>query len=298
MVISSRDRAEPAGPGPHAGRAAVLGSPIGHSLSPVLHTAAYERLGLDWTYTAIECDEAGLPGMLDRLRDEPGWAGVSLTMPLKTAAVDLLDDVEPTAALLGAVNTVVVREDGRLAGFNTDVDGVGYALRRLTGGAAPVQPLVLGAGGTARAVVAALARVGATRVAIVARRPDAVAELVGIGARLGVSVTALPWDILSGGMPAGPDLVVATTPAGVTDELARRPWPVTCALLELLYHPWPTALAACAYRGGARVVGGLEVLAGQAVGQVCHFTGRPVDERVLLAAGHAALSARVASRIG
>ncbi|WP_396230874.1 shikimate dehydrogenase [Frankia sp. EI5c] len=274
----------------------MLGAPVGHSLSPTLHTAAYARLGLDWSYTAIECDEARLPAMLGRLRTEPDWAGVSLTMPLKTAVIGLLDEVDPTAALLGAVNTVVVRPDGRLTGFNTDVDGVGYALRRLLGGVVPVQPLVLGAGGTARAVVAALARAGTPRVAVAARRPGAVADLVGIGARLGVSVTALPWAILSGGMPAGPDLVISTTPAGATDDLARHPWPVTCPLLELLYHPWPTALAACAYRSGARVVGGLEVLAGQAVGQVCHFTGRAVDEGVLLAAGLAVLTARGAGQ--
>ncbi|EFC84603.1 shikimate dehydrogenase [Parafrankia sp. EUN1f] len=292
MAISSGDRTEPTGVGPVARRAAVLGAPVGHSLSPTLHMAAYTRLGLDLTYTAIECDEAGLPAMLGRLRDEPGWAGVSLTMPLKTAAVELIDEVDPTAALLGAVNTVVVRSNGHLAGFNTDVDGVGYALRRLLGRAVPVQPLVLGAGGTARAVVAALARAGTPRVAIVARRPGAVAELVGIGARLGVAVTPLPWGILSGGVPPGPDLVISTTPAGVTDTLARQAWPVTCPLLELLYHPWPTALAASAYRSGARVIGGLEVLAGQAVGQVRHFTGRAVDEGVLLAAGLAALSAR------
>ncbi|MEX5633920.1 shikimate dehydrogenase [Parafrankia sp. FMc2] len=298
MAISSGDQTEPAGPGGVVRRAAVLGAPVGHSLSPVLHMSAYARLGLDdWSYTAIECDEAGLPAMLNRLRTEPGWAGVSLTMPLKTAVVDLLDETDPTAALLGAANTVVVRPGGRLAGFNTDVDGVGYALQRLLGRAVPVQPLVLGAGGTARAAVAALARAGAGRVAIVARRPGSVSELVGIGARLGVSVTALPWGILAGGMPAGPDLVISTTPAGATDVLARHPWPVTCPLLELLYHPWPTALAAGAYRSGARVVGGLEVLVGQAVGQVHHFTGRAVDEGALLAAGLAALSSRRNGRV-
>ena len=318
MVYSTEYRVGPDGPapeqptGPRAGagaaaargaeararsgcRAAVLGRPIDHSLSPVLHSTAYSRLGLDWTYEAIECDESGLPAMFDRVRSEPGWVGLSLTMPLKTAAVGLLDEVDPTAALLGAVNTVVVGENGWLTGFNTDVDGVGVALRRALAGRVPSQPLVLGAGGTARAALAALARAGASRVAVVARRPAAVTELIGIGAQLGISVTPLPWSILDSGVPSGPDLVVATTPAGATDGLATQKWPMTCPLVELLYHPWPTALAASAYRAGARVVGGLEVLVGQAVEQVRHFTGQAVDDGALRAAGQAALEARAAA---
>lgn len=88
---------------------------------------------------------------------------------------------------------------------------------------------------------------------------------------------------------------MATTPAGATDPLARRRWPATCPLVELLYHPWPTELAATAYRAGARVAGGLEILAGQAVGQVEHFTGQVVPAGVLFTAGQAALDRRAAA---
>ncbi|MCM3885861.1 shikimate dehydrogenase, partial [Frankia sp. R82] len=133
----------------------MLGAPVGHSLSPVLHGAAYDRLGLAVRYTAIHCEAAGLPAMLDRIRVEPGWLGLSLTMPLKTVVLDLLDDIDPTAAVIGAVNTVVVGADGRLYGDNTDVAGIAAALRRVTGGRRPSQPLIVGAGGTARAAVAA-----------------------------------------------------------------------------------------------------------------------------------------------
>ncbi|MCM3925747.1 shikimate dehydrogenase, partial [Frankia sp. AiPs1] len=134
-------------------------------------------------------------------------------------------------------------------------------------------------------------------VAVVARRPAAIAEVARIGARLGVEVTALPWELLATGLPTGPDLVIATTPAGATDPLATRRWPASSQLVELLYHPWPTALAAAAYRAGARVASGLEILAAQAVGQVEHFTGRRVPARVLLTAGQAALDERMNAKV-
>lgn len=279
-------------------RAAVLGSPISHSLSPVLHRAAYRMLGLDWEYDARETDEAGLPARFATARAEPGWAGLSLTMPLKTAAVGLVDRLDPTARLTGAVNTVVVEADRTLSGHNTDIAGIQYAITQVLGPgrppgappAPPVRALILGAGGTARAAVAALARVGATRVGVVARRPAAVAPLAEIGRQLGLEVSALPWETVTGGLRSGPDLVIATTPAGATDQLADWSWPAGCPLVELLYHPWPTALAVTAYRCGARVAGGLVVLAAQAADQVRLFTGREIDVSALLAVGTEALA--------
>ncbi|ADP79724.1 shikimate dehydrogenase family protein [Pseudofrankia inefficax] len=300
----------------------MLGSPIGHSLSPVLHRAAYQALGLDdWSYTAIETDEAGLPGVLDEVRSRAGWAGLSLTMPLKTAAVPLVDRLDASVEAVGALNTIVVEPDGSLAGYNTDIAGIRYAVRQVLGAARPgghealpaalapappaggsapplavppVRPLLLGAGGTARAAVAALAAVGVRRVGVVARRAAAVVPLTEIGARLGIEVVALPWETIAGGLPRGVDLVVATTPAGVTDQLAEWAWPAGCPLVELLYHPWPTALAVTAYRAGARVGGGMAVLAAQAAEQVTLFTGRPVRVEVLLTAGTQALTRRAA----
>ncbi|MGF7238182.1 MAG: shikimate dehydrogenase family protein [Frankia sp.] len=325
-------------------RAAVLGSPIAHSLSPALHRAAYAALGRNWSYTAIECDEAGLPAMLARVRAEPGWAGLSLTMPLKIAAVGLLDEVDELAGILGAVNTVVVRvESGgtRLVGFNTDVDGIAYAVDEVLaaprtsgagaragdlggaggdpgdlggagagdpGGAGagdsgsafdsapPAQAVVLGAGGTARAAIAALARRKIPAVDVIARRPAAGAPLVALGAVLKTAVTVRPWgpdpDWIRG-LVGQCDLVVATTPAGATDALASRSWPAGCALVDLLYHPWPTRLAAAAAAAGVPVAGGLTVLAAQAVRQVRLFTGGgEVGVDVLRAAGEAALADR------
>jgi shikimate dehydrogenase len=182
----------------------------------------------------------------------------------------------------------------RLSGYNTDVAGVEYAIRRvLPAGGPPRHPLVIGAGGTARAALAALAATGADRAGVVARRPAAARPLIEIGTVVGVDVRVLPWDTLATGVPPDVDLVVATTPAGATDALARRPWPADTALVELLYHPWPTLLAARAHACGARLAGGLAVLAAQAVDQVELFTaGVRVDVGVLLSAGQAALSAR------
>ena len=313
--------AEPApGRSPSGRRAAVLGSPVGHSLSPVLHRAAYQALGLQgWSYTAIEVDEVGLPGMLDRVRTEPCWAGLSLTMPLKTAAVGLVDRPDESAVLVGALNTVVVEPDGVLAGYNTDIAGIRHALLQVLAPARPaahealpagsprpsapkpaltappVRALVLGAGGTARAAVAALGTVGVRRVGVVARRAAAVEPLAEIGERLGLEVVGLPWEIVAGGLRHAVDLVVSTTPAGVTDQLAEWAWPAGCPLVELLYHPWPTPLAVTAYRAGARVAGGMVVLAAQAAGQVALHTGREVDVDVLLAAGTQALTRRGAT---
>lgn len=265
--------------------AALLGSPAGHSLSPVLHRAGYDALGRPWAsrwrYDARECGAADLAAVLANARDDPSWAGFSLTMPLKEIALPLLDEVDASAVAVGAVNTVLP-DAGRLLGANTDPAGVRAALTDLQAGPGPAA--ILGAGGTARAVVATL-RAAGREVTVFARRPR--------GALLGAPVLA--WETF---VPADWSLVVATTPAGATDLLARRPWPPAAALLDVLYAPWPTRLAARAAGDGARVVGGMPVLVGQAVEQVRLMTGRRPDPIVLRAAGEAALAARSGADAG
>ena len=160
-------------------RAAVLGSPISHSLSPVLHGAAYEALGLDgWRYDAYECDEAGLRGFVAGLG--PEWAGLSLTMPLKRVAMEVADEVSPLAAAVGAANTLVLTPDGRTAD-NTDVAGLVMTLRgaQLRGGRA----VLLGAGGTAQAALAALRELGVDEVAVLVRSVSRADELQAAAAR-------------------------------------------------------------------------------------------------------------------
>ncbi|MGW5001651.1 shikimate dehydrogenase [Streptomyces hydrogenans] len=270
-------------------RAAVLGSPIAHSLSPVLHRAAYAELGLDdWSYERFEIDEAALPGFVAEL--DGSWAGLSLTMPLKRAVIPLLDEVSETAASVEAVNTVVLREDGRRVGDNTDIPGMIAALRERgvekVGSAA-----ILGAGATASSALAALARVCAGPVTAYVRSEARAAEMRGWGERLGVDVMTADWDDAARAFDA--PLVIATTPAGTTDALAASVPARPGTLFDVLYDPWPTALAAAWSGRGGEIVGGLDLLVHQAVLQVEQMTGVPeAPLAAMRAAGEAALAAR------
>ncbi|WP_442802478.1 shikimate dehydrogenase [Streptomyces sp. CMB-StM0423] len=271
-------------------RAAVLGSPITHSLSPVLHRAAYGELGLTgWTYGRYEVDERRLAGFLDSL--EPGeWAGLSLTMPLKRAAIPLLDEVSATARSVEAVNTVVLHDDGRRFGDNTDIPGITAALRE-RGIEKVERAAVLGAGATASSALAALASVCTGEVTAYVRSAARATEMEQWGERLGVSVRCADWSEAAAAFDA--PLVVATTPAGATDGLAAAVPERPGALFDVLYEPWPTPLAgAWAARGGT-VVGGLDLLVHQAVLQVEQMTGAArAPLAAMREAGEAALRAR------
>lgn len=270
-------------------RAAVLGSPIAHSLSPVLHRAAYTALGLaEWTYDRFEIDETALPGFVRGL--DADWAGLSLTMPLKRAIIPLLDGISPTAASVEAVNTVVRDGDGRLTGDNTDIPGMVAALRERGVTAVP-SAAVLGAGATAASALAALARICEGPVTAYVRGPARAAEMRGWGERLGLDVRTEDWERAAAALDA--PLVIATTPAGAADALAGRVPERPGTLFDVLYDPWPTPLAAgWAERGGA-VVGGLDLLVHQAVLQVELMTGRsPAPLAAMREAGERALRAR------
>ncbi|GGW96219.1 shikimate dehydrogenase [Streptomyces noursei] len=274
---------------PEHKKAAVLGSPIAHSLSPVLHRAAYDELGLTgWEYGRHEVDEAALPAFLEKLG--PQWAGLSLTMPLKRAVIPLLDEISPTAASVEAVNTVVFTSDGRRRGDNTDIPGMLAALRE-RGVQQVERAAVLGAGATASSALAALARICTGEVTAYVRSAARADEMRGWGERLGVPVRTAPWDDAAAALEA--PLVVATTPAGSTDPLAAAVPDRPGTLFDVLYEPWPTALAAAwADRGGA-VVGGLDLLVHQAVLQVEQMTGRaPAPLAAMRRAGESALAAR------
>jgi shikimate dehydrogenase len=254
-------------------RAAVLGSPIAHSLSPVLHRAAYGALGLQgWEYGRYEVDEKGLPGFVEKIAADPvRWAGLSLTMPLKRAVIPLLDELTPTAASVEAVNTVVFGDDGRRTGDNTDIPGLVAALREC--GVERVESAaVLGAGATASSAVAALAQVCTGEVTAYVRSETRAAEMQQWGKRLKVAVRTAPWSDAADALAA--PLVIATTPAGTADALAevvpRRPG----VLFDVLYEPWPTPLAAAWAARGGTVVGGLDLLVHQAALQVELMTGR------------------------
>lgn len=270
-------------------RAAVLGSPIAHSLSPVLHRAAYAELGLDdWSYDRFDVDEAALPGFVEGL--DSSWAGLSLTMPLKRAIIPLLDSVSETAASVEAVNTVVLTEDGGRAGDNTDIPGMIAALHE-RGVEKTETAAVLGAGATASSALAALSQICTGPVTAYVRSRERGDEMRGWGERLGVEVRIADWAEAEQALHA--PLIIATTPAGTTDGLMNAVPDHPGTLFDVLYEPWPTGLAsAWAARDGA-IVGGLDLLVHQAVLQVEQMTGRsPAPLAAMRRAGEQALAAR------
>ncbi|MGZ4507285.1 MAG: shikimate dehydrogenase [Blastococcus sp.] len=265
-------------------RAAVLGRPIAHSLSPLLHRAAYAALGLtDWTYDALDIGAEELPDLLAGLGEE--WRGFSVTMPCKQVAVDVADVVEPLPRLLHAANTLV-RVDGGWRAENTDVTGIGMALQ-LAGVDQVDRAAIIGAGGTAAAAAVALASLGAGHIDVVVRDPARAGDLERVLGVLGVpmSVTRIADAELD--VP----LVVSTVPVGAHPDLLPMPWRVH-TVLDVLYDPWPTPLAERITEAGGTVVGGLEVLFWQATVQVELMTGRPAPIAEMRAALDAALGAR------
>jgi shikimate dehydrogenase len=248
--------------------AAVLGSPVAHSLSPVLHNAAYRALGLvDWSYGLHECREPELAGFVHGLG--PEWAGLSLTMPLKRVTLDVAEEVDELAGAVGAANTLVLT--GRRTAYNTDVVGIGATLGDVSGRA-----VVLGAGGTAQSALAALREAGIGDVTVLVRDLGRTAELRDTAERLRVApriVAALADPGAASAELVGADVVISTLPPGGADPLI--PPGAGAVVLDVVYAPWPTPFAAAALAAGAGVRSGLEMLLHQAVAQVELMTGKP-----------------------
>lgn len=269
-------------------RCGVLGSPIAHSLSPVLHRAGYDATGLDWEYDAHEVAAGGLTAFLDGL--DGTWRGLSLTMPLKREALDApgVRDVSDVARAAGAANTLVRHDDGGWAADNTDVPGMVAALRERT--AAPVaSATVLGGGATASSALLALAAAGCREVVLAVRNPDRLRETLEVAARcpgLGVATQAL-------GGPVRGDVLVSTVPAAAQTPEVLAACAGVPVVFDVVYDPWPTPLAAAVTADPDRVlVSGLDLLVHQAALQFTVFTGLPAPLARMRAAGEAALAAR------
>ncbi|QQS00920.1 MAG: shikimate dehydrogenase [Austwickia sp.] len=254
-------------------RAAVLGSPVAHSLSPVLHEAAYAALGLsDWHYERIAAGGAGEPTVAEVLAGlGPEWVGLSLTMPNKEAALAVAAGATERARLVGAANTLLRRGTGWLAD-STDAYGLMRALRE-AGAPAAGEALVLGSGATARSACAALAELGVGAVAF-GVRAQARPETVAVARSAGLATRELPLaDLPSYGRDF--ELVVSTLPTGTDLGLpaggAGAPGP-GALVMDVVYGGWPTALATWAQAGGARVLSGLDMLLHQAAEQVWLMT--------------------------
>lgn len=279
---------------PSAHRAAVLGSPVAHSLSPALHTAGFAAAGLTgWDYARFECDAGRLPGLVRSSGLE--WAGFSVTMPGKAAAAAVADVRSARVDRLGVANTLYRGPSGGWHAENTDVDGVVGALRAV--GVAPHRVLLLGGGGTAMSVVAALAELGAEEVTLAGRRPESTAGAAALAGSLGLPVQVCEFRVGAvDEVAAKVDLVVSTAPAGAADPLADALAAVP-VLLDVVYAPWPTALAAASVPGRVLVTG-LDMLLHQAFRQFELFTGRPAPRAAMRAGLLTASGATVALPIG
>lgn len=248
-------------------RAAVLGSPIEHSLSPVLHSAAYREISFDGEYLRFDLGEAELETFLKN--EGADFNGFSLTMPLKRVAFEIARNHDETSRVTKVCNTLIASEDG-WRGFNTDVTGFIKSFSRV-GITAMNDLLVVGAGATARSAIAAAISMGANDVKVMARRPEAIGELQDLFPQ--IEIVSFEWQSK---LPSAVH-VINTVSSHATKDLVFSE--ETSVLFDVIYAPWPTSLAAAAEEQDILVLGGLELLVAQAVEQVLHMTGCNVDLR-------------------
>jgi len=256
-------------------RAAVLGSPIAHSLSPALHRAAYRVLDIDWDYTAVECEIDTFAAFFADLGAE--WMGLSLTMPLKEVVLEHVEHIDPVALDVGAANTVYragAQPGEAWTATNTDIVGIVRAVH--SAGAHSLDSAeVLGAGATARSSVAALAQLGVTRLRVRARRAEPAEQVAAFASSLGVEASADGLSFSTSRPTTDADIVVSTLPADAAAAWADMDARADTALLDTSYHPWPSALATAwgQRRPQAPVASGRDMLLWQAVAQVGLMTG-------------------------
>jgi shikimate dehydrogenase len=269
-------------------RLAVLGSPIAHSLSPGLHRAAYGVLGLEWNYEAFDVPSPELASFVSGLDSE--WRGLSLTMPLKHTVLPLLDSRDSLSVLTGSTNTVLFTDDGvrRLVGFNTDVGGIVRALSSAKIDQAR-EVAVLGGGATAASAIVAAAQLGAEHVSVLVRSTEKAEPLRAIAHGAGTAVTILPLTLASIEL-VDASLVISTLPgdAAPVELMIASTLPGRSDLLDVAYHPWPSALGTLWESSKRIIVPGIDMLLHQAL-QIRIFVGGDpavplTDETAVLAA--------------
>lgn len=267
-------------------RCAVLGDPIAHSLSPVLHRAGYAAVGIaDFTYDAVRVPEDGLAGFVAGL--DASWRGLSLTMPLKRRALELAVTVTDRARLTQGANTLVVERGLVVLADNTDLPGAAAAVRERYDG--PVRAAtILGGGATATSTALALCDLGAERIRLLARSADRAADAAAAVAAHPSAPTVEVASLADGTVDG--DIVVSTIPAGAQDDALVARCADVPVVFEVIYDPWPTPLAAAV--GDRVLVSGLDLLVHQAVLQFELFTGVPGPLAAMRAAGEAELVAR------
>ena len=269
----------------------MLGWPVAYSLSPVIHRAAYAHVGLAWTYDWHEVRPEGFGAFLDACG--PQWRGLSITMPLKEVAATS-GEGDADVALTGTANTLVF-DDGRRIVRNTDIAGMADALAAagITGAGAA---LLIGNGATARSAAVALHRLGVADLEVMGRNSERVGAFVDWAAGADMTVRPRTWAATPS---AATDLLISTVPSAGLSPLLDQ-WrfdrlPRLSAVFDVIYHPWPTPLAAAASASGVTVVNGLDLLVHQAVHQVRLMTERDVPADILLSAVRAELLRRAQS---
>jgi shikimate dehydrogenase len=251
----------------------VVGSPIEHSLSPLLHTAAYSHLGLDFDYDKQEV----IAGDLAKILNSGSYAGVSVTMPLKQEAFALATNHDNYSVASGVANTLF-QANGTWSAANTDVYGITQALATV---AAPKQTLIIGSGATARSALVALAdKFPQTVVAIISRHEGKSQELVAFAESLGFTAGIKPGTSQA---VLEADLIMSLVPAGsfteLWSEIAKVEEPKTGTLFDVAYNPWPSK-AALAW-GTDRVISGIEMLIWQAIEQIKLFASSAGEDRTI-----------------
>jgi shikimate dehydrogenase len=273
----------------------LIGWPVEHSISPAMHNAAFEVLGLDWHYSLLPTPPGEVESMLAGLREQ-GFQGANVTLPHKQAVMPHLDKVDGVAQAIGAVNTIVVQE-GRLLGCNTDGDGFLAALRAAGFEPADRRALVLGAGGAARAVVYALAQAGCALTLCnrtVERAGQLVRDMLTIGVRAPVSPVPAMTSLANLDLGSF-DLLVNATSIGMEPRRDASPWPdglpvpAHWTVFDLVYNPAETRLLARTRAAGATPIGGLGMLIYQGALAFELWTGHPPPVQVMRVAAEQAL---------
>ena len=274
-------------------RVGLIGWPVEHSLSPAMHNAAFQALGLEWQYTLLPTPPGEIASTLDQLKAQ-GYRGANVTVPHKEAVMACLDEIEGVAQTIGAVNTVVVQE-GRLLGYNTDAPGFLAALQAAGFEPKESRALVIGAGGAARAVVYALVQAGSS-IVLYNRTPQRALELARYAHEMGgpvawiASLEAVEPEL------ADFNLLVNATSVGMWPHSHNSPWPETLSLpshwtvFDLVYNPAETRLLAQARAAGAAAIGGLEMLVQQGALAFELWTGQSPPLDVMRAAARESLA--------
>lgn len=277
MGVSTDGKRALAGISGHTGIVGILGDPVEHSMSPAMHNAAFEALGLDLTYVPFRVRPADLREAVMGLR-ALALVGANVTVPHKEAIVPLLDGLSAEARRLGAVNTVV-RRGHRLLGHNTDSPGFAASLAAARVQLAGRSAVLIGAGGSARAVVAALQRGRCREITIINRTVERARRLVRQMQRSREPVAAAPWAALANDtLIEQADLIVNCTPLGLggerVEKLASAATRNTCVFVDLVYGTTPTPFLRHARRLGRRTVDGTGMLLHQGALAFSLWTGR------------------------